>query len=106
MSTAELGERPGSWSCTVSGNVRSLGKVLMAFDKIGRDLFIQAEADRLQLRTLNAAQSAYCQCTLPSAFFDDMLVDGTPPSVKIWLKVGALDVGTGFSPWGAVLEHT
>jgi hypothetical protein len=76
------------WSCTISTHMRSLAKVLGAFDKIGRDLFIEAAPDRLLLRTLNQAQSAFCLCTLPVSLFDHFEVGDDPPTVKIWLKVG------------------
>lgn len=76
-----------AWSCTISTHMRSLGKVLATFDKIGRDLFIEAAPDRLLLRTLNQAQSVFCLCTLPLALFDDFTVGHDAPNVRIWLKV-------------------
>lgn len=77
----------GGWSCTVSTHMRSLGRVLGTFDKIGRDLFIEAAPDRLLFRTLNQAQSVFCLCTLPISLFDHFEVGLDPPNVKIWLKV-------------------
>ena len=73
----------------MSTHMRELAKVLVAFDKVGRDLFIEAAPDRLILRTLNQAQSAFCMCAIPTDKFDDFHVSDNPPSVKIWLKVRA-----------------
>lgn len=80
----------GGWQCSLSVNMRHLARVLGTFDKIGRDLYIEALPDRLLLRTLNTAQSAFCLCTLPAGMFDEFCVDENPPNVKIWLKVRAL----------------
>jgi hypothetical protein len=81
------------WSCTISTHMRSLGKVLATFDKIGRDLTIQAAPDRLLLRTLNQAQSVFCLCTLPMTLFDHFEVGEDTPNAKIFLKVRARAAG-------------
>ena len=75
--------------CTLERDgIRILKSMLMCLDRFGKDLFLEAHASCVTLRTLNAAQSAFIIFTLNSDLFSRYKTDGreTPASVKLHLK--------------------
>ncbi|XP_034102535.1 cell cycle checkpoint control protein RAD9A [Drosophila albomicans] len=71
--------------CTLEGsNARVLAKAIQSLSKVGKELFIEADGQGLQMRTINATQSAVGSIRFSRAMFDTFQM---PPSGDCYCKI-------------------
>ncbi|KAM8708046.1 hypothetical protein ACLKA7_015077 [Drosophila subpalustris] len=71
--------------CTLEGsNARIIAKAIQSLSKVGKELFIEADARGLQMRTINATQSAVGSIRFSRSMFDTFQM---PPSGDCYCKI-------------------
>lgn len=72
--------------CMLSGNqIKSLNRAVNCLYRVGSELLIEVLPDKLSLRTLNSAWSAFLSVSFKGQFFDAFHVH-TPAACSVLLK--------------------
>ncbi|XP_049848952.1 cell cycle checkpoint control protein RAD9A-like [Schistocerca gregaria] len=68
-------------------SVKLFSRIIRCLAKVGEELFLEAYEDKLLLKTLNAACSAFCSFHIVPAFFESYRLEGRSCRVKCLLKL-------------------